>query len=344
MPGAAPIRSDELFSSWARNLWKPVYLFAGTEDFLIDQAVQQATRHWLTGDASGGLNLDRYDAQSHSAGEILQAAQTVPFLGNVRVVRVAHASAFSPTDQKILAEHLSSLPPETRLILAWGREWRRDDAKKALVEAIGQRGQVVIFWPPFPEAARQWAIDRAKREYSKTLTPAAGSWLVHHSLEGLRFLDQELAKAASFVGGRPEIDVDDLQQSSGYERASSPFDWTAQIRQRKSSAAVKTLEKLLNEGEEPVRLLALLSRTLRDWLSAISSREPAAAMAMRFHVRRGEENQFARELSLWREDELIDSLNLAVLTEQGIKTGKETPAMGLTLLTLELGKLSGLPR
>jgi len=90
------------------------------------------------------------------------------------------------------------------------------------------------------------------------------------------------------------------------------------------------------EGEEPIRLLALLSRTLRDWLAAKSMGGNTAMLAMRFHVKRGEENRFRQELERWSEDALTDGLQQCVETEQAIKTGKETPEMALTLLTLRL--------
>jgi len=331
----SPIRSDELFSAWSRNQWKSVYLFAGLETFLIEQALRQSAEQWLKDDTSG-LNLDRFDAETHGPGDIIQASQTVPFLGSTRVVRIDNASQFAAADQKIITENLKALPKETNLVFVWGREWRRDDAKKNLVEWISTVGQVVIFWPLFPEQAQRWAVERATKQYKKSLPLQAASWLVSHATEGLHFIDQELAKAAAFVGGRPEIDLEDLQMSFGYNRLASPFEWLNTIRRKDAGKALATLERLLDEGEEPIRLLALLSRTLRDYLASLSLREPASNLAMRFHVKRGEENRFAQELARWREEELTEAIRLCVETEQALKTGQETPLVGITLLTLRI--------
>jgi DNA polymerase III delta subunit len=57
---------------------------------------------------------------------------------------------------------------------------------------------------------------------------------------------------------------------------------------------------------------------------------------MRFRVRRGEENRFAQDLNHWSEEALTEALGQCVEAEQSIKTGKETPEMALTLLTLGL--------
>src|SRR5205807_141807 len=111
-----------LFALWTRNQWKSVYLFAGAEDFLIEQALKQAVSRWLPDDAEG-LNLDRMDGEKHAAADILAACRTVPFIGAVRVIRLDNTARLSPTDQGELAETLASLPAETRLLLIWGKEW-----------------------------------------------------------------------------------------------------------------------------------------------------------------------------------------------------------------------------
>jgi len=330
----APLKADELWAQWSRKQWKPHYLFTGQEDFLIDQAVELSLHHWL-GEKPDLLNLERLDAETQSLEEITQAAQTMPFFGGHRVLRVQNASQLSVKEQEQLVEVLNTLSAETHCLFIWGKEWRRDDAQKPLVEAIAQKGHVVIFWPMFPEQAQRWILERAKH-YKKTLSSQAAGWLIQQSGESLRLLDQELAKCAAYVGERPSIDLEDVQTSFGYQKASSPFEWTTHIRQQKGPAALQVLNQLLREGEEPIRLLALLSRSVRDWLSAKGSGDNAAMLGMRFHLKRGEESRFVQELGRWSEDALTEGLGQCVETEQAIKTGKETPEMALTLLTLSL--------
>jgi len=328
------IKSDDLFVSWSRGQWKSIYLFAGQEDFLIDQAIHQAGRYWL-GKDENGFGLDRFDAEDADIGEILEACRTMPFMGSSKVVRIDNSAKLSASDQETLAQCLQSLTSETKIICVWGKEWRRDDAKKPLVEKIQEIGQVVIFWPLFPEQAHRWLIQRA-RHYKKDLDSEAAGWLIQQTGESLRLLDQELAKCSVYTGERPMIGLEDVQASFGYHKASSPFDWLSAIRRKNPSSSVALAGCLLEEGEEPLRLLALLSRSIRDWLSAKSSGENASMMGMRFHIKRGEEHRFVQELGRWSEKELMDGIGLCLHMEQAIKTGKETPDMALTLLTLSL--------
>jgi DNA polymerase III subunit delta len=331
----APIKADDLWGQWGRNQWKPHYLFTGQEDFLIEQAVSKAIQHW-SGEKPDPLSIDKLDADSHSVDEIIQALQTVSFFSGPRTAIIQNASQITAKEQEALVPTLKSLT-DTHVLFIWGKEWRRDDAQKPLVEALTHLGHVVIFWPLFPAQAERWAVDRAKH-YKKSLDSHAAHWLVQQSGESLRLLDQELAKCAAFVGERPALELEDVQNCFGYSKASSPFDWLNALRRQDEKAAIHVLGHLLDEGEEPVKLLALFSRSLRDWLSAKGSGENAAMMALRFHVRRGEENRFMQELGRWDVAQLTEAIRLCVEAEESIKSGKETPEMALTLLTLGLGR------
>ena len=331
-----PSKADDLFANWSKNQWKSVYLFSGMEDFLIQDATERYAAHWLSG-PDAGLNHDRLDGEDHSLTDILNACQTVPFLNDHRVVEVRNTCKINAKDQERLSEALTNLPSSTHLIFIWGKEWRRDDAKRALVDAVATLGQVVIFWPMFPENAQRWLLQRAKK-YQKTVDPQAASWLVQQAGESLRLLDGELQKASLYVGDRPSISLGDVQAAFGYTKASSPYDWLSLLRQQNGIQALKILKRLLAEGEEPIYLLAILSGSLREWLAIKESGENPQTIAARFNLKRGDEYRFLEELKRFSVEDLTEGIAACVSAEQAIKTGKETPEMGLTLLTLRLGR------
>src|SRR4029077_2826379 len=103
-----PIKPDELWAHWSRKQWKPHYLFTGQEDFLIDQAVALACRHWL-GENPDALSLERLDAETHTPQDIIHAAQTVPFFGGARVLRIQNASQLSAKEQEEIVQVLGTL-------------------------------------------------------------------------------------------------------------------------------------------------------------------------------------------------------------------------------------------
>lgn len=298
----SPVKSEELLTAWSRGQFKTVYLFTGAEDFLIEEACKQLLDVRLPQPAMRDANFDRLDAEDQSPGEVLQACQTVPFLGPFRFVEVRNVGRYSSEEQKNLAAGLARLPNTTQLVMTWGKEWRRDDGERPLIQAVMKQGLAVIFWPMYPENAQRWALQRVKN-YKKSLSPDGAAWLVQETGESLRRLDQELAKAAVYVGERSTITREDLEACFGYEKALSPFEWINALRQRRSTQSMRALRQLLAEDEEPLKLLAMATYSVRDWIKLEERRE---------------------------------GLSHCVEAHQSIKTGKETPAMALTLLTLRL--------
>jgi DNA polymerase-3 subunit delta len=326
----SPIKSDELFAAWAKGQFKSVYLFTGAEDFLIEEALLRLTAQRLP-EGRQDTNLDRLDAEKASVDDILQAAQTMPFAGPFRFVEVANTAKLSADEQKQIAAALPKLPPTTQLVFIWGKEWRRDDSNRPLVEAVMTSGSAVIFWPLFPDQAQRWLMNRVKL-YKKSLDPDAAAWLVKESGEGLRRLDQELQKAAVYVGGRPDITREDLEESSGYQKAQSPYEWLAAVRQKKYEPSMRMLRQLLEDDEEPLKLLAMATGSLRDWIVIKES-----GQAPKFYGRGArDEGQLLQDLERRSAAELVEGLSCCVEAHQTIKTGKETPEMALTLLTLRL--------
>ena len=329
------LKWDDLSRRWAQKQWDANYLFAGEEDFLIEHALRQAQDHWLAA-ADRALSFDRFDAEEHDAGTILSALQTLPFLSPLRVIQVDHAADFKAEEQRLLAQGIEKAPPETRILWVWGRAWKGKDASSPLVQAIEKKGCTVVFWPLFPENARQWAIQRAKH-YGKTLDGDAARLLLAEAGNGLRLLDQEIQKTAVYVGGRPTIESDDIHASLGYHAHSTPYAWVEFLRLKRVPEALKLMETLLNDGEEPIALMALLARSIRLWLVSLDPRESATAIAMRFFVKRGEESQWIRDLRRWTPEELASRIDDMARAEEQVKFGKETPKMALTALCLGFG-------
>jgi DNA polymerase III delta subunit len=191
------------------------------------------------------------------------------------------------------------------------------------VEAAAKAGTVVIFWPLFPEYAQRWLVQRAKL-HKKTLTQEAAAWLVQEAGEGLRRLDQELAKACGYVGDRAEVTQEDVEACFGYERSLSPYEWLTAVRQKNAAKSMLTLKRLLDDDEEPLKLLAIATSGVREW---VETKERGPQAWSRFPY---------AELERRPMEELLEGVSCCVEAHQSIKSGKETPSMALTLLTLRL--------
>ena len=114
----------------------------GKEDTLRSGAVRTLVDE-LVGDTDRALAVDEFAGDDFSLSEVIDAAQTPPFLTEHRVVVVRNAARFTRVDD--LAPLLDYLEPSptTALVLAWepARGGRLAAPPKRLVETIDTAGE-----------------------------------------------------------------------------------------------------------------------------------------------------------------------------------------------------------
>ncbi|MCA9887870.1 MAG: hypothetical protein KC546_05840, partial [Anaerolineae bacterium] len=100
------------------------YIFHGDDDIGIEEAVNKL-RSQMGDSANADLNTSEYDGEIASAAEILNAARSVPFLADRRLVLVTGflrhitrkgAGNVGKEQADLLLEELPQLPDFTRLV------------------------------------------------------------------------------------------------------------------------------------------------------------------------------------------------------------------------------------
>ena len=116
--------------------------------------------------------------------------------------------------------------------------------------------------------AVQALIDRVLSKHSKRLEPPGSRLIVQRAGTDQAQLAMELEKLCLYVGDRPTIDEADVRASVRDLAESWIFDFTRALAQRQGAAAVSLLRALFEQGEHPLRILALIARELRLLLLA----------------------------------------------------------------------------
>ena len=97
---------------------KPVYLFTGAEVFLKEEGVQVLLDKALSPEERS-LNLESLYAGSDVSGrDLVERAQTLPFMGEKRVIIVRQAEKWKAQDLAALLGYLQDPAPTTLLILS----------------------------------------------------------------------------------------------------------------------------------------------------------------------------------------------------------------------------------
>ena len=174
-------------------------------------------------------------------------------------------------DAALLAEWLEGALPATSVLIFTVKGYI--DGRSRLVKAIDRVGKYVTFDRLEPGQSSQQdplfrSVSKKLGDQGKRITLNAFNLLRERTDNDLHLLFESLEKIMAFVGEKAQIDEEDIRNlvsSSGFENI---FALTDAIGKRAVSRAVESLHSILQSGEPPIRINALIARQIRLSLQA----------------------------------------------------------------------------
>ena len=205
-------------------------------------------------------------------------------------------------------------------------------------------------------------VDQRLREAGKRIEPLARNMILARAGDDLWGVHQEMEKLLIYVGDRPTITAQDVDEIFLDQAGAWVFDLTAAIGQRNTLGALAYLRRLLYQGEPPLRLLGTIAGDVRRLLAArhllegeLRQRWKSGMTFQEFQRniigQRGPllmQNPYGDYMSFQRADpfttrELVRYLQLIYQTDIKLKSTGKPPRMVMERLILEMcqGKNEG---
>jgi len=253
---------EELEDQLRRGAIRPIYLVLGPETFLNRQAIAAIQEKALSSDALT-FNYTELSAQSASASEILEAANTFPLLSPRRLVIVTEIESLEAREQEQLLKYLDRPAEKTVLVLVAGELERRS----AFYRTLREKACVIEFPKLKGTALERWADDYIRHRGFRT-SSASLRKLVDLAGSDAQALVGEIEKLILYAGKVrqiPDAAVDELVLAS---RQHGVFELIGAVARRDLRAALGLLGNLLDSGEQPIAIVALMARHFRQVLIA----------------------------------------------------------------------------
>ena len=235
---------------------KPLYVFQGQESFLIEEAIEHV-KQVVIPPGTAEFNCDKFSGKDVQIGDVLALAQTIPFLNDWRLIIVTDIHELAAPAQNQMLAYFSNPNRMTCLIMTA----EKLDSRTKFAQALKHHAEIVQFWKLFDRDVPRWISTRAKRYgYTIALQPAA--YLAELVGNDLRQLDNELKKIMAYVGAQ-ELSLEVVQHVVGDIRERDIFELVDAVGEGKILDALRILNQLLIEGEEPLKILAMVTRQFR---------------------------------------------------------------------------------
>ena len=262
---------SELIKNIEKGKIEPLYLFYGEEGFLIDEAVKKIVSV-IVEPSNRDFNLEFLRGGETSCEEIISKAQTLPFMGERRVVIVKGIDEIKASGAERLMEYCSNPSPTTTLILTG----HKIDARDKLHNTVSKNGVVVQFKPLYEKDTAGWVM-RIVKEAGYRIDNDAKDYLISIVGNNLQRLKNELEKVFTYKGSNNDIKIDDIKLLVEDTKIESIFAFTDSIGSKDINKALRLLEKMISQGEMPEKIISMITRQFRLILLTKVYRERGAA-------------------------------------------------------------------
>ena len=303
----------------------PVYLFAGEESYLIELCLCQTEK--LLG--ADDLNKEVFYAADSSAEDILYALQTLPFLSERRIIVVKGVDKMKVADAEVLTGYIENVVETSSLLLLYPANHKKESTakRKELISKCSTSKNCIAVdcRKQYDNEVKEFIKNEFARK-GKTVSFDTINRIVEENGTDLLNISNEIEKLTLFVGKDTKtVTEEDIEKISGYTKEVNVYTLASEVEARDMKKAMFVLEKLLAEGEDPIKILSALAGTIRKLLNAKSMLEEQGmtnsetASALRIH------NYFARAFfaNLKKHDikKLKASLKILLNADTEIKTG-----------------------
>ncbi|MGI6126118.1 MAG: DNA polymerase III subunit delta [Planifilum sp.] len=328
----------------AQGTLAPVYLLYGQETFLMEE-ICDALREQVLDGGDPSFNEVVVDLDEVPVQQLVQEAESTPFFGERRIVigRNARFLSTAKVRQKVehrpeaLLQYVKEPLPTTVLVLLVPEE--KLDTRKKAVKTLQKSVRMVRCDPLEGKELESWVLDRFRRHGVKP-HPEAVHRLIQLAGNDLRRLHHECAKLATYAGAGGGVSTGDVERMVPRTLEEDVFKLVDRVAGRKLEEAFAILYDLLNQREEPIRILALMIRQFRIMLQVKvlaaqgkSEREIASLLGLHpYPVKLAR-----RQGKGFSEEQLRRLLLAAIETDQAIKSGKIDKTLALERFLFLLG-------
>lgn len=250
-------------------------LLYGVETFLLERAVKGIVDKLVPTDARD-FNLSVFDGREAGCADILDAVRTLPVFAPHRLVLVKDCQHLKADTLEGMLPYIKDPVPETTLLLTADKI----DGRKKFYQHFKKAGEHVEFKGIYDNQLPAFVREQARLS-GVTFTEEAMALFCRRVGTNLQEVHGELVKLKTYLGQGNLIDTAEVEAVVSDTRVESIFDLTNAVGQRNREQALRLFQRMLDEGEPPLRILSMLVRHFRQlWKARDLMRQGVAKNAL----------------------------------------------------------------
>lgn len=310
---------------------RQIYLLYGEERYLRRQYTERLKKA-LCGEGDQ-MNTHFYEGKDVPVGEIIDLAETLPFLSQRRVIFIKNSGLFKSGGEK-MAEYLNS-PSETAYFVFTESEV---DKRSKLYKLIQSRGYAAEFSVQDEKTLKRWVAGILSREDKKIAESALQLFLSKAGTD-MENIQMELEKLICYCMSRDVVTDADVEAVCTNRISNHIFDMINAIADGQTRKALDLYYDLLALKEPPMRILFLIARQCNLLLQAKELKARGydnKAIGTKIGVPPFIAGKYTSQAARFKTSVLKNAVYQCVETEEAVKTGRINDRMSVELLIVSV--------
>lgn len=242
-----------------------LYLLWGPEDYLREQYLIQLKKKCLP-EGEDDFSYKRLDGPALDAGKLRQAVDAMPFLTERSFVELRDVDLNKLADADACAKIISDIPDYCTLAFVQSAQFE-PDGRLRFIKTLRAEGRELKFTQQSQGMLTDWIVRRFAAA-GKGIELSAAQRLIFISGDLMSRLIPEIEKIAAYAKGE-RVTQEDVEAVANHIPEAVVFEMTELIAQKKYNSALAVLSELLaDKNNEPIMMLAVLGRQMRQLYAA----------------------------------------------------------------------------
>ncbi|RAU94181.1 DNA polymerase III subunit delta [Paenibacillus sp. YN15] len=333
--------------TWIKELDKgtvrPLYICYGPEKYRMREFIDYVLRKCVPEDVRE-FAVTKYDLTETSLDDVLEDAQTMPFMAERKVILASNAAFLTGAKENAKVEHRPEKlldymkAPVDFSVLILTVDADKLDERKKIVKLLKDNGSMAPFVPLSADDLLQW-VKRQAEALSFRFAAGAAEALLLSAGTDLQALRSELEKLSLYAGSGGTVSVEDVDGMVARTTEQDVFMLIDHIVRLRKEKAMTVFHELLLKKEEPIKIAALMTRQFRMLLQVkelerqgYSQQQMASQLGGHpYGIKIASEQ--SRRFSF---EQLASILSSLAELDYGMKTGKVEKTLGMELFILKL--------
>lgn len=311
--------------------FKQIYLLYGEERYLRKQYTDRLRKALC--DEDDRMNTHFYEGKDISVGEIIDLAETLPFLAERRVIFISNSGLFKSGGEK-MAEYLSS-PNETTFFVFTESEV---DKRSKLYKTVQANGYISEFSVQDENTLKRWIAGILGREGKKITENTVQLFLTKTGTD-MENIQMELEKLICYCMDRDIITNEDVETICTNRISNHIFDMINAIADKQQQTALQLYYDLLALKEPPMRILFLIARQCNMLLQVKEMKSRGydnKTIGSKIGVPPFIAGKYVAQAARFKTADLKKAVTQCVEAEEAVKSGRMNDMMSVEVLIVSV--------